>query len=82
MVPNFSATVLSPVEALAQSPTSSNLGRNVLLVQLHLELVVVSRHPAIIAVMEVLVYIASSVPDCPSIQVRPRINEMSLWHSV
>jgi len=66
--------VPSLTEALAQSPSSSNLGGNILLVQLHLKLVVVNKHPVVIAVMKVLVYIVSYLPDSPGIQVRPRIN--------
>ena len=66
--------VPSLTEALAQSPSSSNLGGNILLVQLHLKLVAVNKHPVVIAVMKVLVYIVSYLPDSAGIQVRPRIN--------
>lgn len=38
--------IVSHIEALDQSPVSSNLGCNVLLVQLGSKLLVVSKHPA------------------------------------
>lgn len=66
--------LLSLTEALAQSPPYSDLGGNILLVQLHLKPVAVSKHPVVIAVMKVLVDIVSYLPDSPGIQVRPRIN--------
>ena len=65
--------VVSHTEALDQSPVSSNLGCNILLVQLGLKLLVVSKHSAEVAGDEG-VYVVSYLVECPGIQVRPGIN--------